>query len=338
MTTPDSTTGRRLVAFSEQFLDAAPDAILVVDADGVMRVANRKATELFGYEVDELVGQSVDVLVPDHRRGDHEGRRHDYWAQPRIRQMGDARSKVAAQRRDGSTVPVEIALSPVSVDGLQYVMAIVRDVTDRLDAELEQSSMRLRLAVVEDRDRIARDLHDLVIQRLFATGMRLQSALGNPDQLLERATLAIADLDETIAVIRDSIFHLTHTQDDLSTQVRDLIRRHDASMQCEVAIEVEGELDSLPPSLGEHLLPTLNEALANVVRHARASAVTISLRVGHTLQLRVIDDGVGLDPEAPPGFGLANLQQRAAQLGGELRVTRIADGGTDLLWQVPLTR
>ncbi len=92
------------------------------------------------------------------------------------------------------------------------------------------------------------------------------------------------------------------------------------------------------PELAEQLLPTLNEALANVVRHARADSVSVSIGLssGQTLELRVIDDGIGFDPASPPGFGLNNLRDRAAQLGGDMRISRIADGGSDLVWTVPV--
>jgi PAS domain S-box-containing protein len=333
----ESTTEPHDMTFSAQFLDAAPDAIVVIDAGGMIRVANQQALELFGYGSQDLIGRSIDTLVPARRRDGHAEKRATYREAPQIRPMGDPRSQVKAQRADGTLVPVEIALSPVAVDGLQFVMAIVRDTSDRTRIEREQAIMRQRLAVVEDRDRIARDLHDLVIQRLFATGMRLQAALNDPARLAERAGDAVTELDETISVIRHSIFHLTHTEADLSTRVRELIDRHDASVQCAVAIEIDENIDQLPPKVAEHLLPTLNEALANVVRHSRATSVSVSLELGTTLELRVIDDGVGIDPEATPGFGLSNLRKRAAALGGTMTIGPIADGGTDLIWQIPVS-
>ncbi len=334
----ESTTETGSVSFSEEFLDAAPDAIVVVDPHGAIRVVNQQAVELFGHDRDELLRRSIDDLVPAAFRPGHAAQRRSYHDAPRIRQMADPHSQVSALRADGSLVPVEIALSPVAVDGNRYVMAIVRNVTDKVRAGREKTVMRQRLAVVEDRDRIARDLHDLVIQRLFAVGMRLQSALNDPERLRERAGGTINELDETISVIRDAIFHLTHSNAALTTQIRSLVDRHDASVQCSIALDVDERIDTLPPELGEQLLPTINEALANVVRHARAESVSVSITVssGQTLELRVIDDGVGFDASSPPGFGLNNLRDRAAQLGGAMRISRIADGGTDLVWRVPV--
>lgn len=338
MTDAESTTTPRTVSFSAQFLHAAPDAIVVIDAHGLVRLANHRAVELFGYTEGELVGQPVEILVPDDQRDGHEAQRAGYEASPRIRRMGDPRSQVSGERADGTRVPIEIALSPVVVDSERFVMAIVRDVTDRVNAEREQSLIRQRLAVVEDRDRIARDLHDLVIQRIFATGMRLQAAINDPVGLRERTVTAVAELDETIAVIRESIFRLTHNVDGVTTLIRSLVAEHDASVQCQVTLEVEGDLDAISSDISEHLLPTLNEALANVVRHARASSVAVTVRATDELELRVIDDGVGFDADATPGFGLANLTQRASQLQGTMQINRIADGGTDLRWIVPIER
>lgn len=224
------------------------------------------------------------------------------------------------------------------VDDTSFTMAIVRDVSERLNAERQQLVMRQRLAVSEDRDRIARDLHDLVIQRIFATGMRLQAALNDPERLKERASGAIGELDETIVVLRESIFRLTNPEEVLSTKVQNLLLNHDVSMQCDVDLHIDDEIDTVPSSLAEHLVPTINEALSNVVRHARASsvAVRVSVERGTMLSVRVIDDGIGLDPHATPGFGLANLRQRAAQFGGTMEVSPLADGGTDLQWTVPI--
>ncbi len=329
---------QRPATLSWEFIAAAPDAILVVGDDGTISVANQQALELFGYEEADLVGASVDILVPSPQRQRHVGHRSDYRAQPQVRRMADRHSRLMGRRSDGSKVPVEIALSPVVVDGTGYTMAIIRDITERLNTEREQAVMRLRLAVAEDRDRIARDLHDLVIQRLFATGMRLQASLNDPELLRKRALGAISELDETIVVLRESIFELTGPSESLSTMVENLLLRHDVSVQCDVSLHIDEAIDSLPRSLGEQLIPIINEALSNVVRHARAASVEVVVGVpdGTTVSVRIIDDGIGLDPEAVPGFGLTNLRQRAEQFGGVLEVRRLADGGTDLEWTVPI--
>ncbi|MEZ5377053.1 MAG: PAS domain-containing sensor histidine kinase [Acidimicrobiales bacterium] len=327
-------------ALGSEFIDAAPDAILVVRSDGTIAVANHQALDLFGYRHEELVGSPVELLVPPSSRKRHAEHRSGYQQEPRVRHMGELQTQLMGRRADGSKLPVEIGLSPVVVDGTPYTMAIIRDVTERLNIDRQQAVMKQRLAVSEDRDRIARDLHDLVIQRIFATGMRLQAALNDPDRLRDRATGAISELDETIAVLRESIFRLTSPTESLSSRVRSLLMHHDISVQCDVDLHIDDDLDSLPDSLGEHLVPTLNEALSNVVRHARASSVTISLAIeaGSALAVRVIDDGIGIDPDSTPGFGLANLRQRAQQLGGTMEIRTLPDGGTDLEWSVPIER
>ncbi len=320
------------------FIAVAPDSIVVVDASGTITVANQKALELFGYDEDQLVGEKVDILVLPSLRDAHVQHRDKYREAPRVRRMGDPRSQLIGVRADGSKVPVDIALSPVVVDGVTCTMAVVRDVTERLNVERQQAVMRQRLAIIDDRDRIARDLHDLVIQRLFATGMRLQSALNDPERLKGRATSAISELDETIAVLRESIFRLTAPDETLSNQVSNLLLNHDISVQCDVQLDVDEAVDQLPPALSEHLVPTLTEALSNVVRHARASSVDVDVTIEHgaSLSVSVLDDGVGLDPDATPGFGLANLRRRAEQLGGSMEIRRLEDGGTHMVWKVPV--
>lgn len=192
-----------------------------------------------------------------------------------------------------------------------------------------------RLVVADDRARIARDLHDLVIQRLFAAGMRLQSAHGFPDVLAERADETVTELDETIAVIRQSIFELSRHASDVEAAVRHLVRQHRAGTGIEPAVVIDGPIEQLSPGRRDALLATLTEALANVARHAEASRVDVHLRIDDEIELTVADDGTGFDPQASRGFGLRNLAGRAEELGGALLLDSRTGGGTTLRWRVP---
>ncbi|MFE7979151.1 GAF domain-containing protein [Streptomyces shenzhenensis] len=202
------------------------------------------------------------------------------------------------------------------------------------------------LSVMQERDRIARDLHDLAIQRLFATGMTLRSAtrgIDRPDAA-DRVSRAVKDLDTTVQIIRSTIFELRSAGDDrggpgLRRRLPETARLAAQSLGFSPSLRIDGPVDStVPADVAEHVLAVTAEALSNVARHARAHRADVVLTVpttGDGLTLTVADDGVGLRGAEPTG-GLANLRSRAGQYGGTLTVEPLAAGGTRLVWQVPL--
>ena len=191
-------------------VDAAPDGVLVVGADGRVVLANRQASTLFGYTDDGggLVGRSVEDLLPDSLRRAHEAHREAFGRRPRRREMGSG-LELLARRRDGSEVPVEISLSPLEIDGDLHVIAAVRDVRARRAEQARLNEAQQHLAMIGDRERISRDLHDTVIQRLYGAGLRLQAALGGDESRLRGgAEYVIGEIDDTISEIRSVIFDL----------------------------------------------------------------------------------------------------------------------------------
>ncbi|MET0419231.1 MAG: GAF domain-containing sensor histidine kinase [Actinoplanes sp.] len=201
---------------------------------------------------------------------------------------------------------------------------------------------REQLVVLEDRERIARDLHDVVIQRLFATGMQLQGAVaraGDPESV-RRINTAVDDLDATIRDIRRSIFELrTPVDASLRTELRDAVGAAGEALGFRPVLDTSGPVDSaVPADIVPELLAVLREALANVARHARAGHVRVSVHAAaDEVVLRVEDDGVGLDPSLARG-GLINMRERAGDLGGSFETAPGSDGrGTALTWRVPLT-
>jgi signal transduction histidine kinase len=196
------------------------------------------------------------------------------------------------------------------------------------------------LAVLEDRERIARDLHDVVIQRLFATGLQLQSAvpLAGRSEIANRINAAVDELDSTIRDIRRAIFELrTPMSAELRTEIRDAVDAAAESLGFRPALEIIGPVDSaVPDEVRPDLLAVLREALSNAVRHARASRVTVTVRAdGGRLTLTVADDGVGTDPAAARG-GLINMRERAEQHAGDFAVRPGNPTGTVVHWSVPL--
>lgn len=203
-----------------------------------------------------------------------------------------------------------------------------------------------QIALLEDRDRIARDLHDLAIQRLFATGMTLQSALPFVEhpKANERLERAIDDLDATIRIIRSTIFGLrTHedgprTAKGLRERVSKAVQDAAPALGFPPALVTEGLLDTdVPHPVADHAVAVVNEALSNTARHAQASRVEVSVRAsaGEGLTVSVTDDGVGT-PEHGRRSGLRNLTERAEQLGGTLSVRSAPGRGTRLTWHVSL--
>ncbi|HEX4817955.1 MAG TPA: GAF domain-containing protein [Nonomuraea sp.] len=200
-----------------------------------------------------------------------------------------------------------------------------------------------RLGLLEDRDRIAKDLHDVVIQRLFATAMSLMGAvrLVERPQAAERVQHAIDELDETIRQIRSTIFALQMPREEaaatLRGQVVELVEAARGHLGFMPGLRMEGPLDSQVPSeVAGQLLAVLREALSNVVRHAKATKAEVSAEVGDgRLALVVEDNGVGV-PASGRRSGLRNIEERATRLGGALELQTPATGGTRLCWTVPV--
>ncbi len=210
---------------------------------------------------------------------------------------------------------------------------------------IENARLHLRvreLALLEDRERIARDLHDTVIQRLFATGLRLQGAarLAERPEVSERITQAVDDLDLTVKHIRTAIFGLEASRrpgGGLRQLVLSLASEAAGALGFEPHIFFDGALDTVAEDRSVELLAVLREALTNVARHAGARRVDVEVVAEADLVLRVLDDGKGLGTERRAGAkGLANMEARAARLGGSVLVKPGPEGGTLVEWRVPL--
>lgn len=200
------------------------------------------------------------------------------------------------------------------------------------------------LGMLEDRERIARDLHDIVIQRLFATGLSLQGSVrlvrSDVDAAVARIESAVDELDLTVKHIRSAIFGLeasrlagAATRD----QVVVLVREASRALGFEPRVLFDGPVDAALAERGTTaLVATLREALSNVARHAHASRVEVEVVAGVDVCLRVLDDGVGLPAgDLVTGNGLRNMRVRATELGGTMSVAPGPEGGTLLEWRIP---
>jgi signal transduction histidine kinase len=199
------------------------------------------------------------------------------------------------------------------------------------------------IAVYEDRDRMARDLHDGVIQRLFAIGLSLQGLSRSPagKGVAQGLSDAVDDIDETIRQVRATIFELGGGGggQGIRSNVVALAEELRPVVGFDVPVEFRGPVaTAVSDAVAEQLLPTVREALTNVGRHAQATRASVRLSViGHQCRLEIIDNGRGFveDPAHGGGLGLQNMRQRAEGLGGSFEVTHPASGGTTIAWQVP---
>ncbi len=247
---------------------------------------------------------------------------------------GNARGVLTVGRRPGSmpltNAAVEMAGSFAAQAGGALELADARR-----DAE--------QVTVLQDRERIARDLHDLVIQRLYATGMSLQGAMPliSRPEVADRVSRAVDALDDTIGDIRSAIFALQARHDvkraSLRERILEIMDEMTGPLGFAPSLSLTGDLgEHVPEEIAGHMLGALRESLSNAARHAGASRVDVTVDAGADLVLVVRDDGVGLR-DITRRSGLANLADRADQLGGTLKVGSADGGGTELHWQVPLT-
>ena len=195
---------------------------------------------------------------------------------------------------------------------------------------------RSRLALLEDRDRIARDMHDHVIQRLFATGLSLQSTsrLAEHPTVQARLDEAVDNLDAAIKDIRRTIFalHRDKPAGELSDEISELVRASTQALGFVPDLTIEGPLDSLSAGLAADLVAVVREGLANVVRHAQASSVSVRITFDSALRIEVADDGIGVSSNGVQS-GLVNLRERAESHGGSLHLRARTPRGTALVWE-----
>lgn len=297
------------------------DTPLSIAASAGVKIENFTAAD---YAVDEVVRSGVPLLVDD--LGTAFG---PALAVPLRSEMGVTGALVVL-RLSGETrfLPDQVPMLASFAD--QAAVA--------LEFAEQQRSQRL-LDVLEDRDRIARDLHDHVIQRLFVTGLTLQATMRRitePD-VASRLRTAVEQLDETVREIRTSIFDL-HSTDNTSLRRRllDLVAGLTEATHLKPSVRMSGTVDnSVPPELAEHVEAVVREAVTNCVRHASATELTVLIDAGDDVVITVQDNGVGIPADAARS-GLRNLAHRATKFGGSLEVRATEGGGACLVWRVPL--
>lgn len=324
-------------------LDGAPDGVLLVDGRGTIAFANRHVEVLLGIPPEALVGKPVESLIPERFHQRHLGHRAAFAAHPSTRPMGSGLELVAL-RADGSELPVEISLSPLAGEDGPYVTAILRDVSERKALEATHERLFAEAELQLDRERIARDLHDGVMQSLYGVGlglMHLRESAHDPE-VTTGVGEAVQALNTVIADIRAYVMNLPveRARGELHAQLSALRDELRSTSSLAVEVNIADELPALSVEQQAALLQVAREAAVNAQRHAHARHVRISLqRTEGGVSLEVHDDGGGFDPSLPMGpehMGLRNMSARAGQVGGALDVQSAPTIGTTVRIQVPV--
>ncbi len=324
-----------------ELVDAAPDAIVVSDAEGHLVLVNRQSEHLFGRGRADLLSRTVEDLLPPRLREPHRGHRATFLEDPKTRPMGTG-LVLCASRADGTEFPVEVSLSPLRSGPDVFTVAAVRDVSERAQADEQLREAALELTLLDDRERIARDLHDTVVQRLFAVGMSLQgiaSTIGRDHEAAPRIEALVDELDEAIRDLRTSIYGLAPGSSrgpGFREQILRILGEARVALPSDPRLRFEGVLDTTSDRVVAAALPVLRELVSNVGRHAGAKTIEVSVEAGDDLLVRVADDGRGIELAEPSaGQGLRNLADRAAELGGTFTIEARPTGGTVAEWRVP---
>ncbi|MEX2487220.1 MAG: GAF domain-containing protein [Nitriliruptoraceae bacterium] len=319
----------------------------LVDADAVCLVVADDKAQPHQLRVEASHGRGPE---PGQLVAAHTGAWQVLQGADRVRrESGEifARPSLWIPIRDGKKVVAALgmarqrAFSPREED---FVVGFAEQVSLAWTFDLAQRQLR-RLSLIEDRERIGRDLHDTVIQRLFATGLSLQAIVRRLDdqpELADRLHRAVDEIDLTVKEIRSTIFALQDAQRTAPTGVRrrllEVVDEIGTLLDATPRVRFHGPIDSVTgAAVAEELIPVVREALTNVAKHAQASDVEVDVVAAHgRLTLQVIDDGFGVDSSAAQGFGLDNLRERAQRLGGICRLESRPNGkGAMLTWEVP---
>ncbi len=328
--------------------EASPDAMLVVDSEGVIRDLNPQALSMFGWSREEMEGSGVERLVPSASRSRHERHRLSYAEAPRPRPMGQG-LELQAVRKDGTAFPVEISLSPGKLaSGPEHVICTIRDITSW---KRMRWLSRMKLAAAEnERKHLSRELHDEFLQFLVAFKIRGKLLVDEADRAeRERAWAVIADeilgairgVKQMIRGLRSPKLEQQGLVSALATLFRDARKVHGVTIRA--SVNLDWVADELDPATVLALYRIVQEAVTNAATHAGVSEAAVALKSANGMIIAEIrDKGCGFelsDFGAARDYGhlgLAGMQERAELVGGRLSVQTSPGKGTTVRAAVPM--
>ena len=322
-------------------VETSPQAIIIHDANGKIAIVNSEAEHIFGYRRQELIGQPVEILMPARFRAKHVEERQAYIRKPIVRPMG-AVSELYAERKDGTEFPVEISLSPVETAEGILVSSTIIDITERKRHE-EQARWS---AILEERARMARDVHDTLAQGFTGIILNLEAAEETcadlPKEARDRIARARDVARSSLEEARRSVLALSSpvpVNGDLGGAIRELVDRCRLSTKTEVEFSTRGTAVRLARPVAEDLLRIVQQAVDNALKHARASSIGIKVAFHKKeVRLQIKDDGKGFDlRKVRQGVGLIGMRQRAEEIGGKFKLNSKPGKGTRVEITFPLS-
>ncbi|HTP60135.1 MAG TPA: PAS domain S-box protein, partial [Spirochaetia bacterium] len=343
----DVTDEREAEARFQSLLESAPDAMVVVDRDGTILMVNVQTERITGYARVELVGQKVELLVPERSRARHTGHREVYFGSPSVRPMG-AGLELFVRCRDGREFPAEISLSPLETAEGLLVTAAIRDITVRRQNEnsIRQLTRRLLQVQDEEQQRISRELQSGVLRTLDEIRAQLMLVKDSGTVFDWRTSDAVRSSLDLVRKADKEARTLSYTMYPRLLEesgIAEALRYYTSGFQeragIKVVLDAPSGLPRLSPEAERSLFRVVQESLANIQHHSGATTAVITLRAGAgqaTLQIR--DDGRGIPRDvlaAGGGTGIRGLAERMGHLGGRLEAA--SDGnGTVITATLPL--
>jgi PAS domain S-box-containing protein len=343
----DMAERRQSEAKFRNLLESAPDAMVIVDNGGRIVLINAQTERLFGYGREELLGQSVEMLMPGRYREKHSGHRNGYFQKPLTRPMGIS-LELHGLRKDGVEFPVQISLSPLETDKETMVSSSIRDTTDQKKRELamRQLSGRLLQTQDEERRRIAREFHDSLGQYLVAAKMEMQilqsNGMPNKDAAHQQLLECIQLVERAMAEVRTLSYLLYPPLLDevgLKSAISEYLEGFTKRSGIHTTFECSRDFDRLPRDVEVSIFRVLQESLTNVHRHSGSATARVQLSMGDgAVQMEITDNGKGMPQSSleefrqglspKMGVGLRGMRERIQQLGGSLEVASNGKGTT----------